>query len=166
LILSIHVVYYTTVCFSCLFNLCFIDFHPKNFLLSFGCTPLTVRELLARDKAFSIYGDPTEACWEAESDGVKIRMYQSQPICFFSDGDPLPLQDLVIKVADFGKGIPIFGTSLQAAGFLDESVESRLANGAGAKSFNAPEIILNQPWDCPADIWSLGASVKHFTRLH
>jgi hypothetical protein len=43
---------------------------------------------------------------------------------------------------------------------VDEDIEVRLANGAGAKSFNAPEIILNQPWDCSADIWSLGVSVK------
>ena len=60
----------------------------------------------------------------------------------------------------------VSGISLQAAGFLDEDVESRLANGAGAKSFNSPEIILKQPWNCSADIWSLGASVKHFIPLH
>jgi hypothetical protein len=95
-----------------LFANVFADFHPKNFLLGFDSTPLTVKELLAKDKAFSIYGDPAETYSEYNvGDGVMVRVYLSQPICLFSDGDSLPLDDLVVKIADFGKGILIFDTS-------------------------------------------------------
>jgi serine/threonine protein kinase len=85
--------------------LTFVDFHPKNLLLGFGLTPITVRELLAKDNAFSIYGDPAEVYHLYDvGDGVMVRVYVSQPICLFSDGDPLPLDDLVVKIADFGNG--------------------------------------------------------------
>lgn len=72
-----HVFLYITVGIS--LNVTYYsNFHPKNFLLGFGFTPITVQELLAKDKALSVYSDPARSFYEHTLDDVeKVRIYQS-----------------------------------------------------------------------------------------
>jgi hypothetical protein len=83
-----------------------LDFHQKNLLFALGVTPIRLHELLAKDKALSIYGDPAQSFNKyILDDGVPVCVYHSQPICLLSDGDPISFDDLVVKISDFGKGI-------------------------------------------------------------
>ena len=58
-------------------------------------------EVLAQDKSVRI---ATREFMESKTDG-KIRIYRSQPLCGFMDGEPFAVEDIIIKIADFGKGI-------------------------------------------------------------
>ena len=75
---------------------------------------MTARELLAKDRSADIYGDPATAFSEYTVDtaGEKIRVYYSQPICILADGDLFSLDDIIVKISDFGKGNPNMEYSL------------------------------------------------------
>ena len=82
--------------------------HPKHILIKFGSgNPfLEDSEVLAKDKALSKYGDPTTGfSTYGLNSGNPFRIYLSQPICWFSDGETFDLKEMVIKITDFGKGI-------------------------------------------------------------
>jgi hypothetical protein len=90
-----------------------IDIHPKNFLIKFGAESLTMADVLAKDKAFERYDDPANSygiytVGENKSLGIKggqkVKIYNSQPINFFAAGKLIDLDDMVIKISDFGKG--------------------------------------------------------------
>lgn len=84
-----------------------LDVHPRNFLVSFRSTPLTLSELLAGDHSVSIYGTESANAyfeWSPGPEYEKVRIYTSHPICRFLDGEAFALDDIVIKIADFGKG--------------------------------------------------------------
>jgi len=70
-------------------------------------------DVLAKDKAFERYGDPANSysictVGENKSQGItgghRVKIYKSQPINFFAEGKLIDLDDMVIKISDFGKG--------------------------------------------------------------
>lgn len=83
-----------------------IDFHAKNYLVAFESKVLTISDLLAEDMSSTIFGDPENAFneWTPYGSEEKILIYKSQPIYRVKHGDEIALEDIYIKVADFGKG--------------------------------------------------------------
>jgi hypothetical protein len=67
---------------------------------------MTISELLAEDRSADIYGDPATAFSEYKVGtlGERVRVYHSQPICSLADGDFFPLDEITVKISDFGKG--------------------------------------------------------------
>jgi len=109
-----------------------------------AATALTVSEVLAQDKSVHTF---TRDYMSLTTDD-NIRVYHSQPLCGFLDGESFAVENIIIKIADFGKAF------LSSDGY-----ESRQATGFGDRSVMAPEVIAGCPWDYTADVWSLGASI-------
>ena len=65
---------------------------------------MTLDEVLAKDKGLSTRGDPAQDFETWNIEGRPVRIYYSQPICWFDDGEIINLEDVVIKITDFGKG--------------------------------------------------------------
>jgi serine/threonine protein kinase len=79
-----------------------IDFHVKNFLVGLkAATPLTVSEVLAQDKSIHTL---TSDYMSLKTDN-NLRVYYSQPLCGFLDGESFAVENIIIKIADFGKGM-------------------------------------------------------------
>lgn len=86
--------------------LLFLDFDAKNFLVSFQPKPITIRELLAQEK-FPTDGRPPGVDFydiPVPPTGQVVRIYNSHPIFGISDGELFSLDDLIVKICDFGKG--------------------------------------------------------------
>jgi serine/threonine protein kinase len=87
-----------------------IDFHVKNILVEFKSAPrtITVNGILALDKSGPSQDDDglQEPFTDSGVDQVQenVSFYQSEPLCRFSDGESFSLDDIVIKISDFGKG--------------------------------------------------------------
>jgi hypothetical protein len=74
----------------------------KNFLVGLKmAAPLTVSEVLAHDKSVNTL---TRDYMSLKTDD-NVRVYYSQPICGLLDGQSFAVENLVIKIADFGKCI-------------------------------------------------------------
>jgi hypothetical protein len=79
------------------------DFHAPNYLVTFQFIPPTVSELLIKDNA---KGNPETnyVDYANVSTGHESRIYRSQPLDLIPDGDTFSLDNLQVKIADFGKG--------------------------------------------------------------
>lgn len=55
-----------------------------------------------------------------------------------------------IKITDFNHAIE-----------LEKLVESNWRGNCGTPWFKAPELLLDMPYSCPIDIWSLGCVLEH-----
>jgi len=77
------------------------DLHMRNFLFKFGSSAMTLDEVLAKDKGLVRFGNPENSGIYSPDDGRPVKYYQSQPLCWFDYGDQIPLDEMIIKVADF-----------------------------------------------------------------
>jgi hypothetical protein len=50
--------------------------------------------------------------------------------------------------------------------FIEEDEDARQKKGFGNAFIVAPEVLLGCYWDCRADLWSLGASVKPLEKAY
>jgi serine/threonine protein kinase len=85
-----------------------LDFHPRNFLLAFKSSEMTVNELLEREHSAGIVPDSSKAYVDYSLGGETkryVRIYQSQPLCLLSEGDLCAFEQLAVKISDFGKGL-------------------------------------------------------------
>jgi hypothetical protein len=87
-----------------------IDLHAPNYLVTFQFIPSTMFQLLIKDNAVkakenpkTLYNDYVNA-----STGQEIRIYRSQPLDLMSEGEIFSLDNMKIKIADFGKGTQIY----------------------------------------------------------
>lgn len=87
---------------SCLRRL-ILDLRPQNFLLTFGSTAITIKELLAAEKSQEQYGDPKRDMIHEDPNGIGV-IYASRPVALVADGELVELGKMKVKIADFGKG--------------------------------------------------------------
>jgi serine/threonine-protein kinase SRPK3 len=118
-----------------------LDLRPQNYLLTFDNRAMSVQELLKVEN--STDQDHLEGVAYEDPNGVWV-IYHSRPLSLVSDGEPVDLGKMKVKIADFGK-----------ASFDDDSNPEY-----GDRTVVAPEVLLGCSWDCRADVWSLGVSVS------
>ena len=62
---------------------------------------MTLEEVLGRDKN---HGAPANFGIYTLDDGRQVKYFQSQPLSGFGAGDQIHLDDMIIKIGDFGHG--------------------------------------------------------------
>ena len=62
---------------------------------------MTLEEVLGRDKN---HGAPANFGIYTLDDGRQVKYFQSQPLSVFGAGDQIHLDDMIIKIGDFGHG--------------------------------------------------------------
>lgn len=77
-----------------------LDLHASNFILGFDPTNTTVEQLVAKSAPVE---DPESYFDERKVDSKTERIYISEPLSF-ADGDPFILENMSVKIADFGCG--------------------------------------------------------------
>lgn len=77
------------------------DLHLRNLLFKFGPSDMTLGELLRKDKNS---GEPENFGIYTLDDGRQVKYFQSHPLHGFGVGDQIRLDDMIIKIADFGHG--------------------------------------------------------------
>jgi hypothetical protein len=77
------------------------DLHLRNLLFKFGPSDVTLEEVLGKDKN---YGEPANFGIYTLDDCRQVKYFQSQPLSGFGAGDQIHLDDMIIKIGDFGHG--------------------------------------------------------------
>ena len=124
------------------------NLHLRNFLFKFGLSAMTLDEVLAKDKGLVRYGNPENSGIYTLDDGRQVKYYQSQPLCWFDYGDQIPLDDIVIKIADFGTAKINALRSGQLSQFVTEA---------------APEKLPLKQKDVPLDGWAISRQRRRAT---
>jgi serine/threonine protein kinase len=132
-----------------------LDLHASNFIIGFDRTRVTVDQLIANTVKVE---DPETYFDERKVDSRTERIYISEPLSF-ADGGSFILEDMSVKIADFGCGSFICEVFWSAAGFTEDDEHTQKTRGYGAETIVAPEVIFGLGWDSKADVWSVGASV-------
>jgi hypothetical protein len=84
-----------------------LDLHPSNFVIGFKPINTTVDQLIKKSVADH---DPEKYYKERIVDSRWERFYGHQPLCL-PDGAPFTLKNMVVKICDFGHGLPFFEVS-------------------------------------------------------
>ena len=84
-----------------------LDLHPSNFVIGFKPINTTVDQLIKKSVADH---DPEKYYKERIVDSRWERFYGHQPLCL-PDGAPFTLENMVVKICDFGHGLPFFEVS-------------------------------------------------------
>ena len=74
-----------------------------NILLAFGATGNTVSEILAREKHIATALPVSKT--GGQGSGEKFRIYASEPISWFAEGESVDFNKIGVKIADFGLGM-------------------------------------------------------------
>ena len=98
------VVLYIMVSNPCVRNMT-LDFHPGNFLISRTSGYESIRDIIEAEKSRGISYE--EEFDEYKKDGLLIRIYSSQPLVTLLPGDSISINDVSVKIADFGKGMSL-----------------------------------------------------------
>jgi hypothetical protein len=80
-----------------------LDLHPLNFLIGFKPISTTVDQLIKKSVPEE---DPEKHYRNRIVDSREERFYGSQPLRL-ADGAPFNLEDMCVKIFDFGHGISI-----------------------------------------------------------
>jgi hypothetical protein len=62
-----------------------------------------VRELLVAEKSEDRYKDLNEGLAYEDPNGIWV-IYSSRPVIVVADEEPVDLNKMIVKIADFGKG--------------------------------------------------------------
>jgi hypothetical protein len=89
-----------------IFALLTIDFHAPNYLITLQSIPTTITELLMKDNAAKSMNSPETDYVEYTNaaTGQKNKIYRSQSLDLILDGEVFCLDDIIVKITDFGKG--------------------------------------------------------------
>jgi hypothetical protein len=95
------------------------DIRPQNLLLTFEQKEITIQELLAVEKPNKQYSDPEAYKMQDDSNG-RVAIYRTNPLALVPEGQVMDLQKMIVKIADFGKGVSSYSLIRLISSKLDQ----------------------------------------------